>query len=125
MNHDRDDERFEALLRKFRPDTPRPLPGRGRVMLLRWRSPVLAAAVAAVLGVALFSRLHGPTERPPLVKGPVPSANTIDDEVSLGRLNALANEDQAKLDRYLDRISPQLLPDVQKARGVLRVLSVQ
>lgn len=111
-------------MRTFRAETPRPLPGRGRVLLLRFRGPVLAGAAVAVIALAL-ARLHLPTDHTSVVKGPAPAASTIDDEVSLSRLSALANQDQAELDSHLDQISPNLLPDVQKGRGVLRVLSGQ
>lgn len=126
MNHDQDDRQFEDYLRKFRPEAPKPLPGRGQLLLLRWRAPAFAAAaVGALIALALLAWLRGPVEHRARLEQPAPARSTIVDEVSLRRLSTMANQDPAKLDDHLDRISPKLLPDVRKGHGVLRTLSVE
>jgi hypothetical protein len=129
MNPDRDDHKFEVYLRSFHPRQPRPLPNRGKVLFLRWRGPVVAAAVVgAVLAVALLSMRHRPVSAPPpmaRVETPLGTNNGIAEQISLGRLSALANQDPARLEAELDRVSAKLLPDVRSGHGVLKTLSAE
>jgi hypothetical protein len=129
MNPDRDDRKFEVYLRSFHPRQPRPLPGKGKVLLLRWRRPAIATAgVGAVLAVALLSIWHRPVAAPsPMVRVETPLAtdNGIAEQISLGRLSALANQDPARLEAQLDQVSAKLLPDVCSGHGVLKTLSAE
>jgi hypothetical protein len=129
MNPDRDEGKFEVYLRSFHPRQPRPLPGRGKVLLLRWRGPVIAVAVVgAVLAVALLSMRHRPVSAPSPMAGvetPRATDNGIAEQISLGRLSALANQDPARLEAQLDQISAKLLPDVRSGHGVLKTLSAE
>jgi hypothetical protein len=129
MNPDQDDRKFEADLRRFQPREPRPLPGRNKAILLRWRGPAIAvAAVGAVLAVTLLSMRHTPVSAPaPVVRVMTPPSRDggIAEEISLGRLSVLANQDPAKLDAQLDQVSSKLLPDVRNGHGVLKTLSAE
>lgn len=129
MDPDRDDREFEAHLRSFQPRQPRPLPSRGKVLLLRWRGPAIAmAAVAAVLILSLLSMRHSPISAPsPVARAETPRTADISiaEQVSLGRLSALANQDPAGLEAQLDQVSSKLLPDVRSGHGVLKTLSAE
>jgi hypothetical protein len=129
MDPDRDDRKFETYLRSFQPRQPRPLPGRGKLILLRWRGPAIAAAaVGAVLAVTLLSMRHRPVSAPSPVARvetlPV-TDNSIAEQISLGRLSALANQDPARLEAQLDLAAAKLLPDVRSGHGVLKTLSAE
>jgi hypothetical protein len=129
MNPDRDEHKFEAYLRRFHPRQPRPLPGRAKVFVVRWRGPAIAAAVVgAVLAVALLSMRHTPVSAPaPVVRVETARAadNNIAEQISLGRLSILANQEPDKLDAQLDRVSSKLLPDVRSGHGILKTLSAE
>jgi len=129
MDPDHDDREFEVYLRSFQPRQPRPLPGKGRALVLRWRAPAIAvAAVAAVLILALLSMKHRSASVPsPIARVEAPRAEDIGiaEQISLGRLSALANQDPAKLEAQLDQVSSRLLPDVRSGHGVLKTLSAE
>jgi hypothetical protein len=128
-DQDREDRRLEAYLRSFQPRQPRPLPGRSRLLVLSWRAPAIAvAAVAAVLTFALLFMRHtsGPVPSPTVrVETPSTRDNNIGEQISLGRLSALANQAPARLDAHLDQVSPKLLPDVLSGHGILKTLSAE
>ncbi len=128
MDTDQEDRGFESYLRGFQPHQPRPLPGRGKLFVLRWRGPAVAvAAAAAVLMLALLSMRHTLPPAPlPVARVEMPqSADSIAEQVSLGRLSILANQDPARLEAQLDQISSKLLPDVRSGHGVLKALSAE
>jgi len=126
---DQEDREFEAYLRSFQPRSPRPLPGRGKLLVLRWRGPAIAtAAVAAVLILALLSLRHATGPAPSnvaRVETPRTTNISIAEQVSLGRLSVLANQDPARLEAQLDQVSSKLLPDVRSGHGVLKTLSAE
>src|SRR5258708_3835308 len=114
MDPDQEDRKFESCLRSFQPRQPRPLPGRGKLLVLRWRGPAIAvAAAAAVLMLALLSMRHTPAPAPsPVARVEMPRpGDSIAEQVSLGRLSILANQDPARLEAQLDQVSSKLLPD--------------
>jgi hypothetical protein len=84
--------------------------------------------VGAVLAVTLLSMRHTSVSAPaPAVR--VETARVVDnsiaDQISLGRLSVLANQDPAKLDAQLDQVSSKVLPDVRSGHGVLKTLSAE
>jgi hypothetical protein len=129
MEPDEGDREFEAYLRSFQPHQPRPLPGRGKLFVLRWRGPAIAvAAMAAVLVLTLLSMRHSLSSAPSPA-APVEMTRTADisiaEQVSLGRLSILAKQDPARLEAQLDQVSSKLLPDVRSGHGVLQALSAE
>ncbi len=119
-----DDEKIESYLRQFRPQQPRPLPGRTKDVLFRWRAPLAAGAAAVViLSVALpfLSRKPAPTshQSPADIQQTMPIAQ----EISLAHLGRAALQDPASLDAQLDSLSTRLLPDVRRSHGVLHSLA--
>ena len=128
VDPDQEDHEFESYLRGFQPHQPRPLPGRGKLFVLRWRGPAIAvAAAAAVLMLALLSKRHAPPPTlSPVARVEAPrSGDSIAEQVSLGRLSILANQDPARLEAQLDQVSSKLLPDVRSGHGVLKALSAE
>jgi hypothetical protein len=119
-----DDERVERYLRQFRPQQPRPLPGRTKVVLIRWRVPLAVCATAVIiLSIAMWLRF------PKLDHISRPSAANIQQtmpiaqEISLAHLGRAALQDPASLDAQLDSLSTRLLPDVRRSHGVLHSLA--
>src|SRR5882762_9314904 len=123
MDPDQEDREFESYLRSFQPRQPRPLPGRGKLFVLRWRGPAIAlAAAASFFMLTLLSMRHALPPAPlPLARVEMPpSADSIAEQVSLGLLSILANQDPARLEAQLDQVSSKLLPDVRSGHGVLK-----
>jgi hypothetical protein len=119
MSLDQDDEKLEAYLRQFRPRQPRDLP-EPRVLRWRRRTPALAA-VAALIVVALWLRVwRSPRVEPPPLAS---EASDLARETSLGSLSRVVRNAPESIDSHLDRLSPRLLPDVQRSTGVLKALA--
>ena len=123
MNLDRDDEKFEAYLRQFRVQAPRPLPGKMKSVIHR-RSAVGFAAVAALLlgafGLTVWQRKGNiPAEPRPSAQEMAPAL----EEVSFVRLSRVAQDGPEKLDSYLNGLSKTLLPDIRNSQGVLKQLA--
>ena len=120
-----EDEKIERYLRQFRPQQPRPLPGRTKAVVVRWRVP-LAAATAAAIVLAVSMWLRSPmtehSSRPSVVSG-VQQTIPIAQEISLARLSRAAQTDPASLDAQLDSLSTRLLPDVRRSHGILNSLA--
>ncbi|SRR5258708_7161510 len=126
MGIDRDEEQFEAFLRQFRPQAPRPLPGKRLMWIRRRRGPLTAAVAAIVVLVAAAGIVHfrKPNHTYTAKQEQSPQRD-LQQEVSLGRLNMLLREDPAKLSAVLDQASPALLPDVEHGPGILKALSAE
>lgn len=119
-----DDEKIESYLRQFRPQQPRPLPGRTKVVLIRWRVPLAACTAAVVIlaaAIPLFFRkpAHTSHESPAGIQQAMPIAQ----EISLAHLSRAALQDPASLDAQLDSLSTRLLPDVRRSHGILHSLA--
>jgi hypothetical protein len=119
-----DDERIESYLRQFRPQQPSPLPGRTKVVLLRWRVPLAACTAAVILlavAIPFLSRkpVHTSHQSPVYVQQAMPIAQ----EISLAHLGRAALDDPASLDAQLDSLSTRLLPDVRRSHGILHSLA--
>lgn len=119
-----DNEKVESYLRQFRPQDPRPLPGRTKVMLFRWRVPLAVCAAAMVIlaaAIPFLSRKTAHTSRqsPANVQQTMPIAQ----EISLAHLGRAALNDPASMDAQLDSLSTRLLPDVRRSHGVLHSLA--
>ncbi|HWF05382.1 MAG TPA: hypothetical protein VHA06_16975 [Candidatus Angelobacter sp.] len=124
MTENQHDEKVERYLRQFRPQHPRPLPGRTKAVLIRWRAPLAAGAAAAiVLSIAMW--LHTPRQEhsaSPAVAN-LQQAMPIAQEISLSQLSRAAQKDPASLDAQLDSLSTRLLPDVRRSHGILNSLA--
>jgi hypothetical protein len=119
-----DDEKVESYLRQFRPQHPRPLPGRTKIVLFRWRMPLAACAAAIIILAVIipfFSRkpAHTSHQSPVNVQQTMPIAQ----EISLAHLGRAALNDPASLDAQLDSLSTRLLPDVRRSHGILHSLA--
>jgi hypothetical protein len=116
---DKDDEKLEAQLRQFRPQTPRPLPGRVLPTPSRRRFQfALLGSVAAILLAVIFVVRPGKWKR----EDTPPVARQVSIEpVTLGQLRRLT-DDPAQLDAQLDSLS-RVLPDVRRIGGVLSKLA--
>ena len=119
-----DDEKVESYLRQFRPQQPRPLPGRTKVAVIRWRMPLAACAAAVVIlatAIPFLSRkpVHNSHQSPAEIRQTMPIAQ----EISLAQLGHAALKDPASLDAQLDSLSTRLLPDVRRSHGVLNSLA--
>ncbi|HEX4603628.1 MAG TPA: hypothetical protein VH724_06515 [Candidatus Angelobacter sp.] len=121
MTEDPSDDRIETYLRQFRPHLPRPLPGRSKVTLIRWRVPLrVAAAVAFALSIALVSFLHK------VDRGQSPQTvrtEPLAQETSFIRLSRASREDNTEFDARMDSLSVRLLPDVRRSQGILKALA--
>lgn len=119
FDFDKNDEKMEAQLRQFRPQSPRPLPD--RVLPIRNRRRLQLAmlgAVAAILLAVIFVAKPGKWKR----EDTSPVARQVSTEpVTLGQLRRLT-DDPAQLDAQLDSLS-RVLPDVRRTGGVLNKLS--
>jgi hypothetical protein len=119
FDFDKNDEKMEAQLRQFRPQSPRPLPD--RVLPIRNRRRLQLAmlgAVAAILLAVILVVRPGKWKR----EDTSPVARQVSTEpVTLGQLRRLT-DDPAQLDAQLDSLS-RVLPDVRRTGGVLNKLS--
>ncbi len=118
FDFDKNDEKMEAQLRQFRPQSPRPLPDRVLPIRRRRFQLALLGAVAAILLAIILVVRPGkwkPGDTPPVVR----QAST--EPVTLGQLRRLT-DDPAQLDSQLDSLS-RVLPDVRRTGGVLNKLS--
>jgi len=116
---DKDDEKLEAQLRQFRPQTPRPLPDRVLSMRSHRRFQLaMFGAVAAILLAVIFVAKQGQWK-----PGDTPSVTRqlSTEPVTLGQLRRLT-DDPAQLDSQLDSLS-RVLPDVRRTGGVLSKLA--
>lgn len=119
FDFDKNDEKMEAQLRQFRPQMPRPLPG--RVLPIRNRRRLqlaLLGVVAAILLAVIFVVRSGKwksEDTPPVVR------QLSTEPVTLGQLRRLT-DDPAQLDSQLDSLS-RVLPDVRRTGGVLSKLA--
>jgi hypothetical protein len=121
MSHQSDDEKLEAYLRQFRARQPRALP-HPYAIPRKISVPVLAAVAAVIMlaVVLILFRLHTPTNQQQIVRSkPVDLAT----ETSLEAFSRLMRQDPEKLDEAMNSLSPHLLPDVQRSRGVLKTLA--
>jgi len=119
-----DDEKVERYLRQFRPQQPRPLPGRTKAVIVRWRVPLAACAAAVVvlaISMWLFSLKPKHSAQPSVASSQ--SEIPIAQEISLARLSRAAQTDPASLDAQLDSLSTRLLPDVRRSHGILNSLA--
>jgi hypothetical protein len=119
-----DDEKVESYLRQFRPQQPRPLPGRTKAVLFRWRGPLAACAAAVIILAAAIPFVprkpaHTAHQSPANVQQAMPIAQ----EISLAHLGRAALNDPASLDAQLDSLSARLLPDVRRSHGILHSLA--
>ena len=120
MNEKSEDAKLEAYLRQFRPQPPRPLPGRARTALLRWRVPLMAAAAVLVVSITLvfFSR------KPDHIRvAQTERTEPLAQETSFIRLSRTAMEDAGEFDARMDSLSQKLLPDVRRSQGILKALA--
>ncbi|MBZ5507529.1 MAG: hypothetical protein LAO78_18875 [Acidobacteriia bacterium] len=121
MTENPDDTKLEAYLRRFRPQSPRPLPGRTRVALLRWRVPLMAAAAAVlVFSISLAFFLRKPDHSP---VAQIERAEPLAQETSFIRLSRAAMDDTGGFDARMDSLSAKLLPDVRRSQGILKALA--
>lgn len=116
MNAEHDDDKFEAYLRQFHPREPAPLLKRETK---RWRLRIVivaAGGAAAILAVSVFliGRHHA---------APQQTFTPQSSPATLGTLSRLAREHPDMLDKELESLSPRLLPDVQRSRGILKALA--
>jgi hypothetical protein len=125
MNPDRDNEKLESYLRRFRAQNPKPLPRlqtyrfRPR-MVIAWAAVFLIALSAAFYRRQLYWRHQGTLPIAPLQSTrPVPMIKTP----TLARLNRIAQEDPGSLDSYLNELSKELLPDTRSSKGAFRQLA--
>jgi hypothetical protein len=119
FDFDKNDEKMEAQLRQFRPQSPRPLPD--RVLPIRNRRRLQLAmlgAVAAILLAVIFVAKPGKWKREDT--SPVAHQGSTE-PVTLGQLRRLT-DDPGQLDAQLDSLS-RVLPDVRRAGGVLSKLA--
>ncbi len=119
FDFDNDDEKMEAQLRQFRPQSPRPLPD--TVLPIRSRRRLQLAmlgALAAILLAVIF--VVRPVEWKPEVTPPV-ARQVSGEPVTLGQLRRLT-DDPAQLDAQLASLS-RVLPDVRRTDGVLSKLA--
>ena len=115
-----DDREFEAWLRRFPPQAPRPLPMARRRWFARRPSLAAAAALLLVAGVVLLrERDHGVRPIPTIVFQAPARA------VRAGELHVLARIDPERLEAMLDGEARRLLPDVERSTGALRVLGAE
>lgn len=117
-----DDEKLESYLRQFRPQAPKPLPGRVRVVIYRRPAAVISAIAAVLIGFALLTlwqQKKAIPSGPQIVQQIAPAAR----DVSSARLGRMALEDPEKLDSYLNDLSKKLLPDTRSSHGVLKQLA--
>jgi hypothetical protein len=125
MNPDRDNEKLESYLRRFRAQSPKPLPQwqtyrfRPR-MVLAWAAVFLIALSAAFYRRQLYWRQQRELPTAPLQsRRPIPIVKTP----TLARLNRIAQEDPGSLDSYLNQLSKELLPDTRSSHGAFRQLA--
>ena len=125
MNPDRDNEKLESYLRRFRAQAPKPLPRwqpyrfRPR-MIIAWAAVFLIALSAAFYWRQLYWGHQGTLPTAPLQSmRPVPMVKTP----TLARLNRIAQEDPGSLDSYLNELSKELLPDTRSSHGAFRQLA--
>jgi hypothetical protein len=119
MTGNPDDERLESYLRQFRPQNPRPLPGKLRLAWTRHRASLAGAAAAMILVAA--SVIFFP--KPPGTRSTAISTRRVAAQaVTFGQLRRFA-DDPAGLDAHLASLSPQVLPDVRHVGGVLNKLA--
>jgi hypothetical protein len=116
------DEQFEQYLRQFEPRPPRQLLVAAHPAGWSWRAPLaIAALVVLSLGVVLWTAGHlGPPIQPSWNQQAVTSVSS---QVTLGRLNRLMRDDPSQFDAQLTAASRNLLPDVQRREGTLRLLA--
>ena len=120
MPENPDDAKLEAYLRRFRPQPPRPLPGRAKVALLRWRVPLMAVATVLLISIALVLVSRKQEQSLSLQ---IERAGPLAQETSFIRLSRVAKEDSAEFDARMDSLSAKLLPDVRRSQGVLKALA--
>lgn len=119
-----DDERVERYLRQFRPQQPRPLPGRTNSVFIRWRVPLAAASAAVIiLSISMWLRTPKPEHSAHPSVANMQQAIPIAQEISLAHLGRAALQDPASLDAQLDSLSTRLLPDVRRSHGILNSLA--
>ena len=119
-----DDERVERYLRQFRPQQPKPLPGRTKVVLLQWRMPLaVCAAAVIILSISMWLRTPRPEHSTHPSVANMQQTIPIAQEISLAHLGRAALQDPASLDAQLDSLSTRLLPDVSRSHGVLHSLA--
>lgn len=121
MKQEPDDEKLEAYLRQFRLRNPPPLTQPHRI---EHRNPLRAiAAVAALVVITVLLLFFQQTRH----SHPQPIAGTqstnLAAETSLASFNRILRKDPEKLEGAMNSLSPRLLPDVQRSRGVLKILA--
>jgi mRNA-degrading endonuclease toxin of MazEF toxin-antitoxin module len=122
--NEQDDERMEFYLRQFRPQQPRPLPGRTKVAFFRWRMPLTACAgIVFILSLSTWLLLPKPDNTSHQSVISMQQTMPIAQEISLVRLGHAAQKDSADLDAQLDSLSALLLPDVRRSHGILNSLA--
>ncbi|MFI5072289.1 MAG: hypothetical protein ACHP8A_15490 [Terriglobales bacterium] len=121
-------ERFEQELRSYRFRAPKPFPSETRTfpMLRQWHLAT-AAIVLAVISVGLWRiiprvQLRG---NPPTVHSVPESSEGRREALTIMRLNRITGTNSKELDRLLIQVSPQVLPNVERSRGVLHSLAEQ
>ncbi len=125
---DFDIERFEQELRSYRFRAPKPLPSETRTFpMLRRLHLATAAIVLVVVSVGLWRII--PRVQ---LRGNLPAVRSVPEPLegrrealTMMRLNRITATNSKELDKLLIQVSPQVLPNVERSRGVLHSLAGQ
>jgi len=122
MKLDPEDEKLESYLRQFCAQAPGPLPKERKQEKVRI---VALAAIAALIllatGIVALRQAQNSSHRTVVTKSVEREPAAA--EISMIRLSRYAQQDPESLGAHLDRLSPRLLPDVRKGKGVLNHLA--
>lgn len=121
MTPDRDDEKLEIYLRQFRARPPQSLPQRHTIVRrARAQLWVAVAALAVIAAMLVLLRQQRHPHQPQIVQS---RPADLAQETSLRAFNRLLRQDPEKVDGTMSSLAPQLLPDVQRSRGILKILA--
>jgi hypothetical protein len=109
-----DDQDIEALLRRFQPKRPAPLPPLA-IRRRRWMAVAAAAVLATVLAPVAWPRRG--------VDSGAALDRSAEQAVTIVSLPRVAGWDTGLIDATLLEVSDRVLPDVEATRGVLRQLA--
>jgi hypothetical protein len=123
---DREIQEFEALLKEFRLRAPRlPLPTGPRVERGPWRRLAIAAMLVILAGAAMWVVGERLSTRQTVRVGTVsvvPGPRKME-VLTAGYLNQKLRSEPGAVDELLLQASSQVLPEVERSRGVLHALS--